>query len=423
MGGYNMLEKNNMSIPAWLTDFREQQWILFQTIGLPSRDSRWRQADLSFITRKNRAITKNKVATLTHHFSSDVIQKHRLSAESILLTFINGRFVADLSAQHQLPEGVIACSLREAISHHADLVKHYWPQATTSTQYPFANLNSAIFNDGLFLYIPDFCQLNMPVHLLSLVDAEDDFVTHPQHLIVLGKESKCVLLEEYKSTQAYMLNMVTTIHVGENAILEHHKIQQKHSQTAHLSHIFLYQQQYSQTNFINFSLGSLFARDELIAKLDGIGASCKTAGFYRLEQDHQYIDHQVDIEHRAPNTQSEMLYKGILDKQSRAVFNGKLTVAKQAQKISAYQSNHNLLLSNRAEVFSKPELEIYADDVKCKHGATIGQLDQDALFYMRSRGISDEDARHLLLQGFADAIIQQINHAAIKQYIKQRVCL
>ncbi len=151
------------------------------------------------------------------------------------------------------------------------------------------------------------------------------------------------------------------------------------------------------------------------------GAACQASGFYHLHRAHQYIDHHVEINHVAPHTNSEMVYKGILDNQSRAVFNGRLFVKKDAQKIVAHQANHNLLLSNRAEIYSKPELEIYADDVKCKHGATTGQLDQDALFYMRARGIGYQEAVNILLQGFADEIIDRVHHKGVKMRVKELV--
>ena len=159
----------------------------------------------------------------------------------------------------------------------------------------------------------------------------------------------------------------------------------------------------------------------MIAVLKESGADCHTAGFYRLKTDKQYIDNHITIDHIAPFTSSEMLYKGILENKSRAVFNGRLHVGNQAKKILAYQAHHNLLLSNKAEVYTKPELEIYADDVKCKHGATTGQLDHDALFYLQSRGINRSEAMNMLLKGFAGDIMQRVIHPDIKAHIEKMV--
>jgi Fe-S cluster assembly protein SufD len=181
------------------------------------------------------------------------------------------------------------------------------------------------------------------------------------------------------------------------------------------------QKQDSLVTLKNFSAGGLFARDEIAASLQESGANCRTQGFYHLRNACQYIDNHIDIDHIAPHSQSTMLYKGILNHKSRAVFNGRLHVHANAQKIVAHQANHNILLSNDAEIYTKPELEIYADDVKCKHGATVGQLDQDALFYLRSRGIPEAEAIQLLLEGFAEEIMQEITHLGIRIRVNEMV--
>ena len=209
--------------------------------------------------------------------------------------------------------------------------------------------------------------------------------------------------------------------VEEAAQLDYYKIQQEGKQAAHIAHTFIQQKQDSSVSAMNFSTGAQFARDDLIISLKESGAECKTSGFYHLFYDNQYIDNHIDIDHVAPRSHSEMLFKGILDHKSRAVFNGRLHVTEGAQKILAYQANHNLLLSNDAEVYSKPELEIYADDVKCKHGATTGQIDQDALFYLQSRGIPHQEAMGMLLQGFAEEVTEKIKLPAVKMRVLEMV--
>ena len=216
-----------------------------------------------------------------------------------------------------------------------------------------------------------------------------------------------------------MMNMMTTIHVAKNAKMQHYKIQQEGRKAVHLASHFVHQQQNSTFSHVNFSSGALFARDDLVVQLLESGAECHTGGFYHLRYDQQFIDNHVVINHVAAHSNSDMLYKGIMENKSRAVFNGRLHVEKNAQKILAYQANHNLLLSKDAEVYSKPELEIYADDVKCKHGATTGQLDEQALFYMRSRGIPRHEALSILLQGFAEEIMQRITHEGIRRRVQE----
>ncbi len=412
-------DKTWSSAPTWLTDFRRKQWDAFLKNGLPTRkDERWKYTDLSFLTNKN----FSTAARVDPYLLRDVINQHRLQrGESILLVCVNGYFMETLSDIAKLPRQVIACSMGKALQHHADIVRANWPDHIDAQKYPFASLNAAMFEDGLFLSLPDDCEINMPVHLLSLVFGDEEFIAQPLHMIVLGQNSKLTLAEECFShaVQAYMMNSVMMMTVGNHAKLDVCKIQQEGRNAVHMANIFITQKRHSQVSFTNFSSGSLFARDDLVVKLLEPGADCHTSGFYRLRSDGQYVDYHIDIDHAAPHSNSEMLYKGILDKKSRAVFNGRLFVEKDAQKILAYQANHNLLLSSEAEVYSKPELEIYADDVKCKHGATTGQIDQEALFYMRSRGIDKEEAMDILLRGFAEEVMQRVTHPGIKMRIQE----
>lgn len=394
-------------------------WDTFLKQGLPTRkDERWKYTDLSFLTNKQ-YIPAQRVES---EQLIDVIDQHRLQrSESIMLVFVNGYFTPALSDLAKLPDGVIACSLNEALQLHADLLKTHYNEQIDSQKYPLANVNAAIFTDGLFLHLPDACEITMPIHLLSLVTGKEEWIAHPHNVIILGEKSHLIFAEEYFSLapQSYLMNIVTTIYAGKNARLDHCKIQQEGKQAVHFANTFIYQKQNSHVSFANFSSGSLFARDDVIVKLQEPGAYCHTSGFYHLRVDNQYIDNHVDITHLAPYSSSEMLYKGIIDKKSRAVFNGRLHVAKDAQKVLAHQANHHLLLANDAEAYSKPELEIYADDVKCKHGATTGQLDQEALFYLCSRGIPREDAVNMLLQGFSEEIVQRITHPGIQMRVQE----
>jgi Fe-S cluster assembly protein SufD len=352
----------------------------------------------------------------------DGVQQNRLQrCDSVMLVLVNGYFMPLLSDLNKLPEGVIACSMRDSAHQHLDLIKTHLKENIDADLYPFASLNASQLTDGLFLYLPDDMDMPLPVHLVSIVTGTEEFLAHPRHIFILGKNSKLVFLEEHYSHTdlSYMMNIVTSLVVEENAKLEYYKLQCEGKNAVHMAHTFIRQKQNSSVSFTDFATGGTFARDEIVVKLQEPGAECRTGGFYRLHDDNQYIDHHIDIDHLAPRSNSEMLYKGILDNKSRAVFNGRLHVEQNAQKILAYQANHNLLLSNNAEVYSKPELEIYADDVKCKHGATTGQLDQDALFYMRSRGIEYAEAMNILLKGFAEEVLQRVTHPGIKLRLQE----
>lgn len=407
--------------PKWLFDFRREHWDAFLKQGLPTRHhERWKYTDLSFLANKNFLPAKQ----IENNYLRHVINQHRLQlGNSILLVFVNGYFVPQFSDINKLFPGVIACSINEAIIRHEHLIKMYWPHFINAQHHPFASLNAAVFADGTFFYLPDSCELSMPVHLLSVATDLHEFMAHPHHLMVLGQHSKLMFVEEFValSAKTYLINNSMTIFAGKGAKLEHVKIQNESQEAIHLSHTLVKQMQDSNTVFMNFSSGSLFARDDLSVKLLEPGSNCITNGFYHLRHDNQLIDHHIDIDHIAPRSRSNMLYKGILEGKSRAVFNGRLHVEKAAQKILAHQANHNLLLSPDAEVYSKPELEIYAEDVVCKHGATTGQLSLDALFYLRSRGMSQNEAMSMLLQGFAEEILQQITYPGVKQRVKKMV--
>ena len=406
--------------PHWLSQFRQKQWDQVLLQGLPTqKHERFKYADMSLFTQDFSMGKKDIDLSI-----DAMIDTHRLKQESIVLVFVNGCFMQQYADLKKLPPSVIVCPISDAIQHHDDLVKTYWPQSIDTQHYPFASINASLFYDGLFFYLPQDCKLSLPVHFLFLTTEEEAFTAHPMNLIVLSESSELLLFEEHVSlslSNHYLMNGCSKIHVGKNAKFHHYKFQNENHEAIHMTNTFLSQDEQSEVTSIKFSLGARFSRDEWMIKLNEPGASCYTKGYYELQHDQQYMDHHVDIFHLAPRCQSDMLYKGIINKKSRAVFNGKLYVDSNAQKTIAYQANHNLLLAEHADVYSKPELEIYADDVQCKHGVTIGQLDQDALFYLRTKGIAEDEAINMLLRGFRDEILQSISHPTIKQYIINQV--
>lgn len=407
--------------PAWFTDFQQSQWNQVIKQGLPTRsDERWKYADLSFLAKQSFSLVEAIDTDRLRH----AVHQHRLQqGESILLVFVNGCFAPELSDGAKLPANVIACSLNEAMQTHAEFIKTYLLDVIDAEKYPLASLNTALTTNGFFFYLPDDCKIEIPIHLLSLTIGEAEWMAHPQRLFLLGKQSQITIVEEYfaRTAQAYLLNTVTSFILEKEAKLEHYKLQTEGQQAIHVAHTFIQQKQDSDVSFTYFSSSGLFARDEVIVTLQETGANCRTSGFYQSYDDKQYKDYHIEINHLAPQSHSEMLFKGIVDRHSRAVFNGRLHVAKAAQKILAYQANHHLLLSDEAEVYAKPELEIYADDVKCKHGATTGQLDQAALFYLRARGIPPTEAKEMLLAGFAEEIMQRVTHPGIKMRVQELV--
>lgn len=406
-----LFEKN---VPKILHEFREHHWQTFLQTGLPHiSHERWKYADLNFLQKAFITAEPN-----THDDIEAIISEYRLEhPDALIVVILNGRYEPSYSDMAKLPKEVSIHSWQNALEPYLNFINQH------KHDYAFAQLNAALSQDGLFIEVREDYQLKQSLHIVSLAGGAHTF--HPSHCILLGKGAKLTVIEHHQSITAheYLLNTVLHVHVGEGARFSRYKLQQENSQVCHIGHTFIRQEKDSEVSAYSFSLGSHFSRDELNIALCGEGANVKTTGFYVSKKEDQYLDHHVDIHHHAPHTESDMYYKGIVQHKARAVFNGKLYVDQGAQKITAYQANHNLLLSNRAEVYSKPELEIYADDVKCKHGATIGQLDQEALYYLRSRGIADDEAIIMLLKGFAAEILERIHLPDIKRQLQQMVIL
>lgn len=410
-------ETHDQDFPAWFAAFRQQQWERFLKQGLPtSRNERFKYVDFSFLKDLNLASAKKEMDTTN---IEEKIGRFRLQhGDSILLVFIDGQFYPQYSEIDQLPEKSLALSFKNALQSHPELIHASFLNNLHWDNYPFAQLNAASFKEGFFCYIPDNCQLRKPLHFLFL-NQHGDQMEHAFHRIVIGERSEVSILEDYQSLnhKQNLLNVVKHILVSHSAQLNQFKILNDNQNAIHIAHTFIEQAKHSQVTNTNISMNFHFNRDDLLIQLQEEGAKCSARGLYFTNHDHQLVDQHVDIIHAAPQSQSEMIYKGILDKKSRAVFNGKLQVLQKTQKILAQQANHNLLLAQQVELFSKPELEIYADDVKCTHGATVGQLDPEALFYLRSRGLDEESATKILLEGFVDDILQRITPFGIQQHI------
>lgn len=390
-----------VSMSAW-NDFIEQQ--------LPnSKNEAWKYVDLS-ILKKSALLPAVKADNKQY---AEVIASHRMK-DAANLIFIDGFFDETLSDINLLPN---ACTISHG-KKNAVFAQHL-KTALNEKKFPFAHLNSLLFSDDFVLTVADNATVAIPLHFIFMT-VNHHIVSHPRRLITIGRNSHLMISDEYLSLadNTHMTNMVTHIDVSQDAVLRYTKIQNENAAAIHVAATFVQQQKNSETHFNQFSRGALLQRDDLCVSLLESGANCHTAGFSQLHTDNQCVDHHVDIMHLAGGTESEMLYKSILAKKSKAIFNGKLYVEKNAQKIVAYQANHNLLLSNVAEVYSKPELEIYADDVKCKHGATTGQINLDALFYLRSRGINEDDALNMLLAGFAREIFERVENTPLRTRIE-----
>lgn len=400
----------------WLQAFRIQQFDKFLARGLPTRQEEWwKYTNVAYLEKAHFSTSAIPAKAGTH--------PDKYTNSTILLVFENGHFSQKMSNTHLLPPEVILSPLSSAIRTHEHLIKPYLLQQLDGQRHPFTYLNSALMMEGTFLQIPKNCLVPYPIHLLFLNTGQDKFISCPRNIIIAHAGAQVKIIEEHTVNQAehYFTNVVTELYAYPNARIDYYKLQSEHVTATHIANVRVHQKQDSFVNTFFADDGSHLAREDLTVDLHESGAVCHMNGLYLLKHDEQQVDNHIYVKHAATHGTSSMLYKGILNNKSRAVFNGKVHAYPGAQQTHAQQANHNLLLSPAAEVNTKPELEIYADDVKCTHGATVGQLDVDALFYLRARGIEKAAALKLLAQAFTTEVMQKITDIAIRDYFQQRV--
>lgn len=399
----------------WLRHYREQQLEKFLARGLPTRkDEWWKYTSVSYLEKCQYTFAKSAAKNLT-------LEKKLTAA--ISLVFHNGHFSAEMSDTHLLPHEVTLLPLSEALKSHESIIKPYLQQEYDGKKHPFIYLNSAMMHEGVFLHIPANCVVPHPIHLLFMNTHHTHFISSQRQIIIAEKNSQVKIIEEHIADQAsdYLTNVVTQLDVHANAHVDYYKLQTEHTSATHIANLQIQQKQDSKVNTFFIDCGSRLAREDVSVSFQEPYAECQMQGLYLLEQDHQHVDNHLYADHIAPHCTSRMLYKGVLDHQSQAVFNGKVYAHAGAKQTNAHQANHNLLLSPNAEINTKPELEIYEDDVKCIHGATVGQLNDDALFYLRARGIEKEEALTILTHAFIEEIIHSIVDPTIREYVQKRV--
>ncbi len=404
----------------WLQSWREDHLAQFLQTGFPShREENWKYTDLRALEKDFFAISN---AVDIAAIDAVLKQKQLSTTQSHVLVFVNGCFVPQLSKVQALPQPVLIMPISEALVKQADRMQSHF-QNKISPARRLASFNAAFMTDGVFIYLPTNTVLEQPIHLLFIATKQQQaHLVCPHNIVILEANSQAIIFEEHLALDnaIYFKNSVTQMDIGAQARLDYYKLQNENKQAIHIADTQIQQCRDSQVQSNSFSLGSRLARDDLQLSLNEPGADCSLQGLYVLNEQ-QHIDHHTRIDHHTVHGTSEECYKGILTDKATGVFNGKVVVHPQAQRTNAQQSNKNLLLSNTAEINTKPELEIYADDVKCSHGATVGQIDPESLFYLRSRGISEAEAISLLTYAFASEITNKIKHAFIAEPIRQWV--
>jgi len=342
--------------------------------------------------------------------TSDDVKKMKFNNfEHYLLVFVNGVFRKELSDYEELKKEIVISTISEAIEKNEKLVEKYLSKIVVN-QTAFDYLNLSSFVDGLFIQIPNGKQLEKPIQILNISGSKGEMTYTPfRNLFIVGENSEAAIIQKYVGidSERYFNNISTEIFIDKNGVLNIYKIELENEDSFHINKTDVIQSRDSQFNHFNFTFGGKLIRNDINTKLNGENIECTLNGLY-IGNESQHIDNNTFINHAKPHSTSNELYKGILDDNSRGVFCGKILVEKDAQLTNAYQNNNTILLSDDATVDTKPQLEIYADDVKCTHGATVGQLDESAMFYILSRGIPKDKARSMLIKAFAESVVEGV---------------
>lgn len=394
-----------------VADLRTQGFSRFSALGFPTTKlERWRFTNVAAIASSDFRLGE------AEEVESSAVASYEL--EGVVgpqLVFVNGRFNAALSRTDDLPPGVEIGSLAEALTSKPETVLGHLGSLAPFNSQPFTALNTAFLHDGAVVHVSDHAIIEMPVHLLFLTTDTPDQMNHPRVLVIAGENSQVRVVESYVGlgNARYFTNAVTEVVVRDSAIVDHYKLTRDSAAAYHVGSTHVRLGRSSSFSSHSITLGGELVCNDVDAELMGEGGECTLNGLYLVDA-RRLVDNHTTIRHMNPHCASHELYKGILNDKARGVFNGKIIVAIDAQKTDAKQTNKALLLSEDAQINTKPELEIFADDVKCTHGATVGQLDEDALFYLRSRGLELDQARSVLIHAFASDLLQRITIDSIR---------
>lgn len=403
----------------WMRQLRAAGLSRFRADGLPTpKWEHWKYTNLRDLEKV--AYRPSRAEGRTANF--DQVPALLANGDAARMVFVEGNFRAELSDIAELPEGVTLLPLSDAVAKRADLLEERLA-ADDASGRPLQALNTALMADGLVLQLPRGTVMDRPLEAVFVGGLSGTPVAyHPRLLLSLEDNADAALLETHVGlgNGSYLSNSVTQIRLGQGARLRHVKFQNDSHEAFHLAGLHIEQQRDSRYEGFGLSLGGRLSRNEAAVKILGSGAECRLGGSY-LMRDSQHCDNTTVIEHKAPRTGCREVFKGVLDDKARAVFQGKIVVHRDAQQTDGHQLSKALLLSDRAEIDAKPELEIYADDVKCSHGATTGDLDSNALFYLRTRGLPEKVARGLLVESFLAEALEEVSDEAVRNILSGHV--
>ena len=405
----------------WVAALRREAQAHFERSGFPtSRDEDWRFVDLAPVTGREFPLAPADVSGV----SPEMLAPWRFAIPGVrTLVFVNGRFSPALSSVPDLPEGVTVRNLAGALAGGGELLERHLGRYAQSAGGGFTALNTAFLRDGLFVHVSRGITSAPPVHAIYLTDARaEGAATHPRSLLVVEQGASATVLESFVGLHdgTYLTNAVTEAVVGDGASLVHAKLQHESERAFHVGTTHIRHGRDSRGQSFAVSFGAALCRNNLDVVLDGPGVETEMLGLY-LGRGTQEVDNHTSLLHAHPNCGSREIYKGILDGRSHGVFNGKIYVTPIAQKTDAKQTNRAILLSDQARIDTKPQLEIFADDVKCTHGATVGSIDPHAIFYCRSRGIPEAQARKVLTYAFAAEVLELMPWADVRTRLEAEV--
>jgi Fe-S cluster assembly protein SufD len=390
----------------------------FSRLDFPTiKDEEWKYTNIAPLLKYNFVPSIEKKIVSKHFIKSLLFDE----MEHSLIVFINGSFSSENSILLNMPEGVIVDSIANQIKRNNEVLLKYFGKYADHQNHIFTALSTAYTEDGAFIYVPAGKIIEEPIHIIFVTDSgREKILTQPRNLFVAEKNSQVTIIEHYVGNKGeiYFTNSVTEIVAEENAIVDHIKLQEESKKAFHIARMEVDQERSSNFGSHLISTGADLTRNEFNARFNDEGGECTLNGLYMIDGT-QLFDAHTLMDHAKPHCNSHEHYKGILDDKSRGVFNGKIIVRQDAQKTNAFQENNSILLSDEALVNTKPQLEIFADDVKCSHGATIGQMDDDAKFYLKSRGIGEEASKGILLHAFASNVITSIKIESVRNYIEK----
>lgn len=397
--------------PDWLISLREQGIDALKAHGFPARKTEaWKYTRCSELLKPDYSMVIPPITMAAKQIAPYLL------TQGNYLVFVDGVYQPNVSKSQPT-----ICPLSQALTTRSSLIEQHLGSVANLNEAGFSGLNTAMLRDGAFVHINE--NIAEPIQLLFFSTSRISFVSHLRNLIITEPNTQASIIESYiglDDTACYFNNVVTETLMGDNSQLDYYKLQQESAAGFHVNSHFIRQHTQSQLRHLNVDIGAKLARNGLQSTIHGEASDCQFNGLY-LIRDEQHIDNHTHLHHQAPNTTSAQYYKGIMADKGHGVFNGQVTVDPQAQKINAEQQNRNLILSKNAAIDTKPELQIHADDVKCAHGATIGQLDKTALFYLQSRGIDSITAKAMLTYGFAKELLVDIKHPPIKTYLEQQL--